>query len=321
MTKEKIIKMLGQVIIFLLFAFLIINTDLKQILKEVGKVPFSIILFVISLQLLTQFLLILQWHRITKTILGHSHLVIMSYIFTKGTVIEAITPGAKIGGEATRLYYLKKSLNAKTDDAVSIILIQKSISMSVLMIICVLCLFDLSTHIGEFLTFPLQIGVASLFLGVVFIMIASLLFSEKVSILLSKFKSKPITKISSFVSSYSTSVSKIGRKEWFIQFLISLIVWTLFPVKMYILIKAFNIHINFEITTAVTMTSYMMGMLPVTPGGLGTFEGTMLAILGIFSERKSALVAVTVIFRFITFWFVIIASFIFSSIYDIFKKG
>ncbi len=189
------------------------------------------------------------------------------------------------------------------------------------MLVCVACLMDISSHMKTFLSLPLQIVISAVFLSIVFAMVGSLFFSDKLSAWLANSKNKLVKKVNKYISSYADSVSKLGKKEWLIQFLISFAVWVLFPIKMYILVRSFDIRLNFELTTATTMTSYMMGMLPITPGGLGTFEGTMLALLAVFSVKKNSSVAVTVIFRFITFWFVIIGSFVFTTIFELIRKG
>jgi uncharacterized membrane protein YbhN (UPF0104 family) len=46
-------------------------------------------------------------------------------------------------------------------------------------------------------------------------------------------------------------------------------------------------------------------MLPIFPGGLGGFEGTMSTLLLIMGLSLSEAAMVAVVFRFITFWFVI----------------
>ncbi len=321
MTKEKIIKILCHILIVALFVYLIDNTDFDDMFIELRRTEPFILISVVLLQFITQLLLIIQWHRITKNVIGQSIISKMVYIFTKGSLIEAITPGAKIGGEASRLYYLKKEYACETNEAVNIILMQKSISMSVLMLVCVICLLDISNHMKRFLPLPVQFIISAVFLGLVMAMIGSLFFSRRLIRFLENPKSNFSKKIKKYMQSYSNAVSKLGKKEWIIQFSISMAVWLLFPVKMFILAQSFGIRLDFEHTTAVTMTSYMMGMLPITPGGLGTFEGTMLALLSLFSVKKSAGIAVTLIFRFITFWLVIIASVVYSGIYDILKRG
>ncbi len=318
MTKKKTLKIIGYTLVIFLFVYLIINTNFFELLGEIKKLNPLIFAFITLLQFVTQSLLIFQWHRLSKSILGGSSMLKMANIFTKGTVIEAVTPGAKIGGEATRLYYLKKEFDCNTDKAVNIILIQKSISTSVLLLICVFCFIQISSNIIAYLPIIFQIIISLASALLISFMIGFLFFSDKLSLFLQKFKS--LKKLNEYVISYSNSVSKISKKEWIIQFCISFFIWGLFPVKMLILAKSFEINTNFTIIIAITMTSYMMGMLPIIPGGLGTFEGTMVSLFSVFSVPQSLSLATTVIFRFITFWFVILASLIFTLTYDLFNK-
>ena len=59
---------------------------------------------------------------------------------------------------------------------------------------------------------------------------------------------------------------------------------------------------------AVTFISYFAAMIPILPGGLGTFEGTMSGLLLVYGLTPEEAVAVSLVFRFVTFWFVVLLS-------------
>ncbi len=315
MKYKKIIKILITIIIVILVTLLIIRTDFKEIWSNLKNTSIYIILLLILLQLITQLLLTMQWNIITKKILGHSSIKKMFYIISTGSVIEAITPGAKVGGEVTRLYYLNKEMNSTTEKSTSIILIQKSVSMSVLLIICVISFLYLCRSISMDLSFFTQVLINLISIILILSLVLFLLFSKKLSIFFSKFENKVIIKINRFIKSYAHATSLINKKEWIIQYTISTIVWILFPIKMVILAYSFNLEVNFFILLAITMTSYMIGMLPLTPGGIGTFEGTMISLFSIVLVPTSVSTAIAIVFRIITFWFVMIISTIYVTLY------
>ncbi len=146
-------------------------------------------------------------------------------------------------------------------------------------------------------------------------MISFLFFSDKLLILIKNNDNKFLIKCRKYIESYNQATKKINKKEWYIQFTISLIVWLLFPIKMGILANSFGVDLGFFVVLAITMSAYMVGMFPLTPGGIGTFEGTMILMLGMLSIHQATAFTITVIFRFITFWFVILVSFIFVVVY------
>lgn len=315
MSRKRILHLVGFLIIIILFVYLFMNTDFNEIWLNLKQTPLSIIIILILLQLTTQLLLGVQWNRITKAIINQSSFKKILYILTTGSVVEAITPGAKVGGEVTRLYYLKKEFDTTTNDSANIIVIQKSISMSVLFSVCLLSFIYLSQTISLGLSTLTQVLINILCVLLIIIFILFLFFSTKVSKLLEKSNKKFIIKVSNFVNSYANATKMISKKEWIIQFIISIFVWVLFPIKMGILAHFVGIDVNFVVIVAITMTSYMIGTLPLTPGGIGTFEGTMIGLFSLVSVESAISTSVTIIFRVITFWFVMIISTIYAIIY------
>lgn len=315
MNKKLILKIFGYLLIIGLFVFLIINTDFNEIIDNVKNTSLSIILLLIGLQFSTQLLLGLQWHRITKSIKKESKFSKILYILTTGSVVEALTPGAKIGGEVTRLYYLKKEMKTSTEEATSIIIIQKSVSMSVLFTICIVSFVFLCRIISVGLSIVSQVLIIALVLILITLLIAFLFFSKGVSNRLSKSENKILTKINKFVTSYAQATTMIKKKEWLIQYCISFLVWILFPLKMAILSYSLGIEVNFIIIIAITMTAYMIGTLPITPGGLGTFEASMVSMFALVSVSTALSTTATIVFRVITFWLVMVVSALYAFIY------
>ncbi|MFI3114750.1 MAG: lysylphosphatidylglycerol synthase transmembrane domain-containing protein [Clostridia bacterium] len=317
-NKSLIIKTLGYLILGILVFVLVKAVDFHELKHHISKAKIEVLLFLIALQVVTQLLICVQWHTITKSVLGGSNFMKVMHLFTKGTVVEAITPGAKIGGEVTRLYYLKKDFECNTDKALSIIVIQKSVSMSVLFSICAVSFIHICTKIEYSL--GIQIVVTLINILLISFMIGLLFFSKSLNLFLEKFQNKIIIKINKFIKSYVEATSKLTKKEWIIEFLLSAVIWILYPLKMWILSVSFGIKLPFLVILTVTMTAYFFSMFPITPGGLGTFEGAMIGILSIMDVNTTLAITVSVVFRFVTFWFVIIASGVFVAIYEFILK-
>lgn len=309
--KNKIFKISLYGIIGILFVYLFSTTNFSEIINSIKEINPVIIVFLIFLQLTTQFLLCIQWHRITKSIFGASSTYKIFYILSTGSMIEAITPGAKIGGEVTRLFHLKKELKTSTTQSTNIILIQKCISMSVLITFCTISFLFLTTKIHFDTQTRILIGTIGAIM--IYILVFLLFFTDKLVVLLNK--TDKFSKTKSFVQSYSNSTKLISKKEWKIQLLISTIVWVLFPIKMVILTKSMNLQIDILVIIAITMSSYMIGLLPITPGGIGTFEGTMISLFAMISVENSIAITLSVVFRIITFWFVMLISTMFVLYY------
>jgi uncharacterized protein (TIRG00374 family) len=103
------------------------------------------------------------------------------------------------------------------------------------------------------------------------------------------------------------------------QILLSLSIWILFAFKAYIIGNALYFDLGLLPIAFVTYTSYMAGMLPILPGGLGAFEGTSIILLSTFGIGIGNSLAFALLLRFITFWMVFLISCIYLIINIIFK--
>lgn len=307
-NKKRILSIIAYSVVIIFFVLLFKNVNIHELKYHVTSLNVSVLCLIIGLQLFTQFLLVFQWYSISKVVIIKTTFLKILRIFTLGSVIEAITPGAKIGGEVTRLYYMKKDLHCNSDEAMSVILMQKSISMSVLLTICVASLIYISSLLSTHVSIFLQILLASFSIGLIILMLSFLLFSNHICKVLENREYKMIQRLHKFVATYANIRNLLTKKMWLLQFVISTIVWILFPLKMVILTSYLGVELSFIIVIAITMSAYMVGMFPITPGGIGTFEGVMITLFTLLSIETSIAITISVIFRFITFWFVVIVS-------------
>ncbi len=307
--------------IIVLFAYLLLNTDFNEMLLHIKRIRVEILAALVLLQCFTQYLLGVQWHRITKSIVGSSKFSTIFYILSTGSVIEALTPGAKIGGEVTRLHYLKKEMNTDTKEATNIIVVQKSISMSVLFSICIVSMLYLFMTVSMGLPLVTKVALIILSILVLGFLILVLAFSNLLLEMCKRSEWKIAKKMEPWLHSYNQSIQMLPKKEWVLQFAISSAVWILFPLKMLILSRSMGIDNHFLVLLALTMTAYMIGTLPLTPGGIGTFEGTMLSLLTLVAVEQAVAVTITMVFRIITFWLVMLISLIYTLIYQRRRKG
>lgn len=307
-------------LVAVLFGWLILNTDFKSFWLQLGRLPWWLLPVLLGLQVLTQLLITYQWHHLTGLVLGCSHFAKLLHIFARGTVIEGVTPGAKIGGEAVRLYLIKREFSCTTSEAVSIIAMQKSISMSVLLSLCLAALLHIGSRIASHLPICVQALSGALCLPLVLGMMWLLFFAKPLSQFLETRQGKLARKAATAISAYATATAQLTPRHWGLQFAISTMVWLLFPVKMVILATTLGVHLPFAVVFSVTMVSYMMGMFPLTPGGIGTFEGTMLALLSLLGVGYTLGLSITLVFRFVTFWFVILGSTALIALYQIYTK-
>ncbi|OIJ22068.1 hypothetical protein BKP45_05175 [Anaerobacillus alkalidiazotrophicus] len=107
----------------------------------------------------------------------------------------------------------------------------------------------------------------------------------------------------------------VGKKgtSWVGQLLLALIIWISFPFKAFLISISLQMDVNFLTISAITFLAYMVAMIPITPGGLGTFEGSTVLLLSSLQIAVTEAVIFAILLRFITFWFVFLISFLYSG--------
>ena len=310
------LKYLFYVIVTLLLIIFLKDVDYNEMISQISEINLWVLVFLIFTQLISQLLIAIQWTKILSINSYRISIIKMLFINTKSSVIEAITPGTKIGGEAYKTVILRNKLKCSYEKAASLVAVQKIISFIGLLF------FTLLSLIYLFITNDIDlisdnkymlIGVVSfVFLGLIYFY----KYPEKV---LKPFrtKNKILQKLSYFMNDYEKSLNNIKKEKWAIpiQIIITSIIWLLFPVKLYIILLAFNLDISLYMAFILTFSAYVVGTVSITPGGLGTFELTMstLMILLTSTSREEALL-IAGLFRIITFWFVIFIGVILISI-------
>jgi uncharacterized protein (TIRG00374 family) len=237
----------------------------------------------------------------------------MFYINSQGAVMDSITPGVKIGGEITRAVQITKITGCPGEQAAAIVAMQKIFSLSALFSIQLFAVGYLIGNIPLLQNTALQIliyGLPVLFLSATFgVFIVPHRFKEAL-------QSKKAPKYSwslrvrNFLITLADHLSSVRKQKKALTALVflSYVIWLLYPIKMFIITIQFAPDISLFYVGAIAFVSYMVAMLPIFPGGLGGFEGTMTGLLLVVGFGINDAAVVTVLFRFVTFWFVLLLS-------------
>lgn len=294
-----------------MLAYLLAKTDLKLLWAHLRQLPLPIMLLLIALQLLTQLALNYQWYRLCKSLNMKTSFFRLLVANSYGVIADAITPGEKVGGEVVRVVQLKRMLGYGTDQSASLTAIQKSISIFALVLLNIAALAALSGRIG-FLQAAAAKTVLILILAALALFLLSMVFyTDKINSFMQRlpFNGKTARGIKKWMMGFASDTKQISSqpKRWIFQLLLSFGIWALFPMKLFILVSQYTV-VNIFVLYAVTFISYFAAMIPILPGGLGTFEGTMSGLLLVYGLTPEEAVAVSLVFRFVTFWFVVLLS-------------
>lgn len=298
------------------------NTDFGLIWSHVRTIPPALFVLLLCLQLVTQLALNYQWLRLCKTLGLRATFARLFIVNAYGVVVDASNPGEKVGGEIARVVQLNKVMGFTTNQSTSLVTVQKSLSLSSLLILNIVAVITLSDRVSFLSSVPVRILLIGVLLVLAMLLIYLLFFTERLNARVQKIRSrgKVATWIKNWMEDFKRDTKVIGEKprEWLLQFFLSLAVWALFPLKLYIIVSQYA-SINLFILFAITFISYFAAMIPLLPGGLGTFEAAMSGMLIAYGLSVEAGMAISLIFRFITFWFVVLLSAGVILLWKIFK--
>jgi len=226
----------------------------------------------------------------------------MLYINCQGSVVDGITPGVKFGGEATRAVQISRFADCSKECAAAVVAMQKIFSMGAFLFLYMVSLF----FVAESMPY--------LWLTVLIITVLILVAVAIIYIFKSKIKGFI------FVMRQQMKTLRSNPKVCILLALLSIFLWLLYPFKMYILTITIMPDINFIYITAITFSAYIIAMIPIFPGGLGGYEATMVTLLVTLGAIQSNALVVTALFRFTTFWLVMLFSLIFVGFFKVVQK-
>jgi len=299
------------IIALAVIVYIISKTDFSTIIVQMKLLPVHIISILILLQIITQLALNYQWYRICKVLGLKASFFRLLAINAYGMVADAVTPGEKVGGEVARVVQMNSMLGYDTKQSTSIVTIQKSLSLTALVVLNGVAVVTLSSHI-DFLKPVFTRIILYLILGALTVFfIFMLFFTDRLNVWVQnrKSKNKVMLWFKNWMNRFAedTKAISVRKSEWAIQLLLSFVIWILFPVKLIILVSQYG-KVGVFVLLAATFVSYFAAMIPLLPGGLGTFESAMSGILIVYGLTMQEAVAVSLIFRFVTFWFVVLFS-------------
>ena len=300
--KRRILVIVGILIIVLLLFF----ADLEELREYFGRISLWQWGLMLLLQSISLFLLSFQLHKVLETMeVKSSYRKILS-VYTTGTFVESITPSVKAGGEATKVYLIHRKMGTPVSVGTAAVTFQKSISFLSFFVLAGLAIlvFLMNQGIGDELG-KVLLGV---FLGLVFLFLFILwaLFFSKIEHVVKRLPLKEERKTLMIMGAktFRTSLrlAFAQKKAMGFHLLLSFSIWALFPLKAYLVSTFLGTGLSFSEVSVATYLTYMVGLLPLLPGGLGTFEGSMVLILAPFGIRTTLGVSFAIVLRMVTFW-------------------
>lgn len=282
-TIKKILPLTGICILI----YLMMKIGIEKIIDALFTIkPLYLLL---SILLLIPFILIgtHKWRLILHKQGIELDFIYLLKVFLIGFFYSTLTPGRI--GDYIRVPYIKERSGRPIGICISNVLIDGFLSFMGMLILAIIGSMLLIKHFPDLF---LVISILSLFLVFIFF-----LFKKKERMLKiiyrlipQKFREKAGSEFHFFYEGLPSI------KDLIIPLLLGIITWIIFYSQAFIIARTFSIDVPYFYFITIYPIASLIGMIPITIGGLGTREATLIALLSIFGipEEKVMVLSLTV---------------------------
>ena len=321
------------ILIILVLCYLYFIVGIDELLSTLTRLDPGLFFFLATLQMITQILLAYRLQLLIRALKYRIGFMKLFAIHLAGALVENITPAAKAGSEPARVYLLHKE-GILLKDAFTVTLVGKYVDMIPFTVLLLLSYTYLATQF--ILPAPLIVAIQASIVLIIFLGTSGVIFlyrNEKIAVkilrnamkILHFFTAKRAknrerhavqvqvqvqldAEAEAAVKNFKRSLFNIVQDKAVLTISLSasIIVWLLYPLKIYVIFYTLGTDISFGIVACVTFLAYLVGLIPLLPGGLGIYEGSAIALYSILGISLADATVAVIIGRLFTFWFVIL---------------
>lgn len=280
-----------------LLALILRYPNWSHVFATLSNLSLSIFIALFLLQTTTILLSVYIWHSLLKREISFCQVL---RIYLTGSFMESITPAVKLGGELVKVYLFSKLSSLSSQELMKILFFQKYVSLLPFMALCILALIP-----GFFFYSLPPLVYIALFVSC---LLFSLFFFQKKNREGEERGSwlpSPLKKIAQARENWSSIQSASQRRR---LLLISTMIWLLYPAKVYLVAKSLQALTDPLHSSISTFSAYVISMIPLLPGGVGSFEGSLAFFFTLSGNPYTKGLAIALTSRLITFYFPLIVS-------------
>lgn len=290
-SKINIKKTLGFLGLIVLI-YLIYKAGPIEIIKKLSDLNWSYLyvgLFFLLLSFILSAYRLMYLMPDTKNKLSFIYFIKMFFV---GNFYSAVTP-SQVGGVFMKTIYLKEALNRPFTETVGAVLLDKIIEFVALLAFGIVAALFLLNYLSSSLIFINFILLISLLIGL-------LVFTNKkltYRLLRTVFKLiiPDALKEKAKISFHSFYDGLPSCKYLIKAFILSLLGWLCLYTFVYFTALSLSVSVLYYLFMSVMATSTIVGLLPISFGGLGVREGAMVYLLGLLGINTAAALTISVV--------------------------
>ncbi|MFQ6105468.1 MAG: flippase-like domain-containing protein [Candidatus Hydrothermarchaeaceae archaeon] len=312
------------IVLLLLMLIVIMKVDWGDVVDILSKGNMTLILSAFIVAGSGFFAWALKWKNIINKLVEVNYSRVF-VILMSGIFINTVTPGANVGGEAIRAYYLSKATGLKKRGALATIMLDKSCNYTAISTFLIFSIFVLLLFLRIPIHAKLVLEVASV--AVVLIALSAfhvkrrhkalesmpgrvlhrIYYFKPLKALRSKFEryilfeTYVMEMLGGFISTFRALLG--DRRVLGIGLLLGFFVWFAEFVKTYLIFHALGSDVSIMLVIAVETISMLIGIFVFLPGGIGATELSMITLFSSCGIDMGTATAVTLVSRSIYFIF------------------
>ncbi len=294
--------------VFLLHTYwLNITPVLKEILGTLKETRLRYVILAVLAYVLSVYLFAVRWRQVLACIgydLKASSLV---PVYFGAIFINNITPGGNMAtGESFRILWANKRFGISYIDAFKTIFFERLVEAIPVMFLLIYILDSFPSFEIKFIPMVDRLTLNSILLFLLTLLalaLAILFFRER---------------FTSFLSNVQKNW-KLFKSSFIPVLLLSCGVWTLDIIRLKLVALALNIDLSLNLIVTVSILSFLLGALPLTPGGLGIVEGGLISLLLYLGLPLGPAGSFVFLERFISYGVSSLMGFLYLSYYGGFK--
>lgn len=278
---------------------------LEEVLGTLKETRLRYVFLAILVYLLSVYLFSVRWQQVLSCIGYDLKATSLVPIYFGAIFINNVTPGGNMaGGESFRILWANKLFGISYTNAFKTIFFERLIEAIPVVFLSIYILDSFSSLEIRFLPHNLTLRTIHLFL---------LVFLATVLVIWI-FRAKFISLIKIVQQNWNQF-----KKSFLPVLLLSCGVWVLDVIRLKLVALALNIDLSLSLIVTVSILSFLLGALPLTPGGLGIIEGGLISFLLYFGLSVASASSFVLLERFISYGISSIIGFLYLSYYGGFK--
>lgn len=262
--------------------YLILNkvgfSNIPTYFKDIG---WSFILATLALYIMDMFIRAFRWQAILRDSDVHVGLWHVFLAYNLGNSLNVIIP-AKLG-DVARSYYMKKKFDygySKTLPATFLDRVFDLLGVYILLFICSIYVLA-RVRMESWFYYTLFLGV--FVLAALFIAFEYALRNRQKLQAIKNDKLRAL--LYNLIDVFSGSIK--NKSKFANLLLLSVLIWLCEGVITWLVFLAIHQTVNPVVAVFANMIANLTKVIPITPGGLGVFEGTMLLVFSLFGVNGS----------------------------------